>query len=131
MAQRSTARARDERRAPAGRPAPPRPRPRVVQGGARPGIRWDRIGRVGLLVVLVGLLYLYVGPTITYVETWREAGSRRAEVQKLKVENRKLRERRAALQDPRVLEAEARRLGMVKPGERGYIVKGLPGAPGD
>ena len=105
---------------------PAAPRPRVVRAPARGGIRWDRVGRVGLLVVLLGLVYLYIGPTISYVETWNEAGSRRAEVEQLKRENQRLRERRRALQDPRVLEREARRLGMVKPGERGYIVKGLP-----
>ncbi len=123
MAPGNTARARDPRRDP-DRKAPPRPQ--VVRGGTRGGIRWDRISRAALLVVLLGLVYLYIGPAIAYVETWKEADSRRAEVQQLKRENERLRERRRALQDPRVLEREARRLGMVKPGERGYIVKGLP-----
>jgi len=122
-AARNTARAPAPRRAPAQRPAPQPVRPRPQ---ARPQIRWDRVGRVGLLVVLVGLLYLYIGPTISFIETWGEAGDRRAEVQRLKQENERLRERRRALQNPRVLEREARRLGMVKPGERGYIVKNLP-----
>ena len=30
------------------------------------------------------------------------------------------------LADPRTLEAEARKLGMVRPTERAYVVKGLP-----
>jgi cell division protein FtsB len=111
------------------RPAPrpkPRQRPRVVAGGGR-GIRWDRVGRVALLLVLIGVVGLYVGPAINYVETVREAGARRAELKELQRENERLRARRAALQDPRTLEREARRLGLVKPGERAYIIKGLPG----
>ena len=93
---------------------------------ARSGIRWDRVGRLGLLVVLVGVVALYVGPAISYVETWREADSRRAEVRQLQRDNAVLRARRDALRDPRTLEREARRLGMVKPGERAYIVRNLP-----
>jgi cell division protein FtsB len=102
-----------------------RERPRVVAGGAR-GIRWDRVGRVALLIVLLGVVGLYVGPSISFFHTWREAKARRGEVHQLQAESRRLRARRAALQDPRTLEREARRLGLVKPGERPYIVKGLP-----
>ena len=117
------ARSREHRRGQA--PAPPRPR--VVGPGPRGRtIRWDRVSRGALLLVLIGLLYLYISPTISYLETWGEAGDRRAEVQRLKQENQRLRQRRDALRNPLVLEREARRLGMVKPGERGYIVKGLP-----
>jgi len=110
------------------RPAPsprPRPRPRAVAGGAR-GIRWDRVGRVALLVVLLFVVTLYIGPSIHLVETWREAKQRRAEATDLSRQNDVLRARRAALRDPRTLEREARRLGLVKPGERAYIVRGLP-----
>jgi cell division protein FtsB len=102
----------------------PPARPRAIAGGAR-GIRWDRVGRVALLIVLLGVVGLYVGPAINYVETLRESGERRGEVQTLERENAKLRARRAALKDPRTLEREARRLGLVRPGERAYVVKGL------
>jgi cell division protein FtsB len=88
-------------------------------------IRWDRVGRVALLLVLVGVVALYVNPLRTYVSTWQEAKQRRAEVAELQQQNRKLRARQAQLRDPRQLEREARRLGMVKPGERAYVVNGL------
>jgi cell division protein FtsB len=101
-------------------------RPRVVAGGGR-AIRWDRVGRVALLVVLLGVVALYVGPSISFFQTYREAKTRRAEVRQLQTENAKLRARRQALKDPQTLEREARRLGLVKPGERPFIVKGLPG----
>jgi cell division protein FtsB len=90
-------------------------------------IRWDRLSRYGLLVVFAVLVLLYVNPARTYVSTLREKGERDAQVAKLQAENSTLQAKRRALQDPAVLEAEARRLGMVKPGERAYVVKGLPG----
>jgi cell division protein FtsB len=98
----------------------------VVAGGGR-AIRWDRVGRVALLVVLLGVVALYVGPSISFFHTYREAKARRGEVSALQAENKRLRARRTALRSPRTLEREARRLGLVKPGERPFIVKGLPG----
>jgi len=105
---------------------PPRQRPRVVVGGGR-AIRWDRVGRVALLVVLLGVVALYVGPSISFFHTYREAKARRGEVSALQAENKRLRARRTALKSPATLEREGRRLGLVKPGERPFIVKGLPG----
>ena len=51
-----------------------------------------------------------------------------AEIAALKAENRRLRERRRELRDPAALEREARRLGMVKAGEKSYVVEGIPRA---
>jgi cell division protein FtsB len=93
------------------------------------GIRWDRVSRVALLVVLLGMLFLYVGPARSYWSTVQEAKHRRAEVTRLKHENTRLRARRDALRNPAALEREARRLGMVRPGERSYVVKHLPKGP--
>jgi cell division protein FtsB len=121
--------ARAPRRAPVTRPKAARPR--VIASthpGAR-GIRWDRVSRVALLVVLLGMLFLYIGPARSYWSTVQEAKHRRADVARLKHENAKLRARRDALRNPGVLEREARRLGMVRPGERAYVVKHLPKGP--
>jgi cell division protein FtsB len=106
----------------------PRQRPRVLAGGAA-AIRWDRVSRVALLVVLLVLVYLYAGPARSYWDTVRQAKQRRAEVATLKRENTRLRARRDALQSSSALEREARRLGMVKPGERPYLVEHLPKGP--
>ena len=94
-------------------------------GRAAGRIRWDRLGRVALLLVLVGVIALYVNPLRSYVSTWSEAKTRRAEVAELQRENTKLRARKSELQNQRALEREARRLGMVRPGERAYVVEGL------
>jgi hypothetical protein len=86
------------------RPAAPR-RPRAVPAPrARPsGIRWDRVSRVGLLVVLVGILGLYVGPARSYWTTRGEAARNHAAVLQLKRENLRLRARAKALHDPAAL----------------------------
>ena len=89
-------------------------------------IRWDRLGRWALLFVLGLVLYLYIGPATSWVATWKEAREKRAEVATLRAENERLRERRDALKRQSSLEREARRLGMVKAGERMYVVEGLP-----
>ena len=89
-------------------------------------IRWDRVGRIALLCVLAFVLYLYIGPTRTWISTYGEAKERRAQVAELREQNLALRRREAELRRPSALEREARRLGMVKAGERAYVVEGLP-----
>jgi cell division protein FtsB len=97
-------------------------RPRTGRGG----VRWDRIGRVALLLVLGLVLLLYIGPLRSFYSTWQEGHSKRADVQRLTRENQRLEARRRALGDPRRLEAEARRLGMVRPDEHAFVIQGLP-----
>jgi len=89
-------------------------------------IRWDRLGRWALLFVLGLVIYLYIGPTHTWVSTWKEARQKRQEVATLQTENQRLRAHRDELRRASALEREARRLGMVKAGERAYIIEGLP-----
>ncbi len=106
-------------------PVAARPRPRR----ARRGIRWDRLSRVALLGVLVALVALYVGPALSYVSTVREAGQRRAAVAALQREHARLLARREALRGVGAAEREARRMGMIRPGERPYVVEHLPAGP--
>ncbi len=105
--------------------------PRIVHGPRRQGgaIRWDRVGRIGLLIVLVTILALYVGPARSYFATRGQAAKQHSVVERLERENARLKARAKALKDNAGLEAEARRLGMTRPGERAYVVKGLPGGP--
>ena len=86
-------------------------------------IRWDRLGRWALIAVFAFVLYLYVGPAVNWVATYRQAGEKRAEVAVLEARNAELRARRQELHDSRALEREARRLGMVKAGEKAYVVE--------
>ena len=89
-------------------------------------IRWDRVGRVALLLVLLLIVYLYVGPVRSWWSTWQDSKAKQAQVQRLERENAALRARRAALQTPQALEREARKLGLVKRGERAYVIENLP-----
>jgi cell division protein FtsB len=120
----ATARAAATR--PRARPKPrARPRPR---GGRRPaqGIRWDRVARTMLLVVLLAVLISFLGPATKYVRTWQLARETRSEVRQLKFDNEHLRRQAKLLKDPQQIELRARQLGMAKPGERVYVVRGLP-----
>jgi cell division protein FtsB len=114
------------RQSPARTPPRARPKPHAVPGGRVRGIRWDRISRLALLAVLLGLMLLFIGPARSYVSTWQKAKHERAVVAQLKRENARLRARRAALTHPAVLEREARSLGMTRPGERVFVLRGLP-----
>jgi cell division protein FtsB len=89
-------------------------------------IRWDRVGRIALLCVLAFILYLYVGPARSWITAYGEAKDRRQQVSKLQARNAELRVQERRLRRPSALEREARRLGMVKAGERAYGVQGLP-----
>jgi cell division protein FtsB len=92
----------------------------------RTSIRWDRLGRLALLGTLVVILMLYVSPARHWLQQSSTASAQRQELQELRQESRQLKERVRALRDPGALEREARRLGMVRQGERAYVIEGLP-----
>jgi hypothetical protein len=77
---------------------------------------------VGALV-LVGLLY--VQPLRTYLDTRDTVAERSAEVRALAAERNGLERRLEAQTSTPALVQEARRLALVKPGERLFIVKGI------
>jgi len=89
-------------------------------------IRWDRVGRIALLAVLGIILLLYISPAKHWIEQSGTAGEQREELGRLKAERRGLERRVRELRGPAALEREARRLGMVKQGERPYVIEGLP-----
>jgi hypothetical protein len=92
----------------------------------RPAVRWDRLGRVALLVVLGGIVLLYVGPAHSYWQTWNDARAKRGELHRLQQEHQRLLARRRALREPALLMREARGQGMVREGERAFVVSNLP-----
>jgi cell division protein FtsB len=92
----------------------------------RTSIRWDRLGRVALLGTLVVILLLYLSPAKHWWQQSRTAAAQRDELSDLSRENGQLKRRVRALRDPGALEREARRLGMVRQGERAYVIEGLP-----
>ncbi len=92
----------------------------------RAGIRWDRVGRIALFVVLLAILYLYVSPIQNWFEQRDTAAAHREQVRELEAEHERLEKRARILRNPNSLEREARKLGMVKRGERSFVVKNAP-----
>jgi cell division protein FtsB len=82
-------------------------------------LRWLAVGAI----VLVGLLY--ARPLRSYLGTKHELAQRAADVRALKAEKRELQHRLADASTPEALQREARRLGLVRAGERLFIVKGI------
>ena len=82
--------------------------------------RWVAVG----VLVLVALLYYR--PLRAYVDARGELAQRRAVVQRLEQEHAQLQRRLDASTSIATLAREARALGYVRPGERLYIVKGIP-----
>ena len=82
-------------------------------------MRWLAVGAI----VLVGLLY--ARPLKSYLGTRHELAQRAADVKALKTEKRKLERQLAEASTPEALQREARRLGLVRPGEKLFIVKGI------
>jgi len=101
--------------------------PATSLGAAALRVRWDRVGRVALLLLLAGVVLLYVEPAMSLFSTWRDSHAKQAQLRSLEQEHAALLQRARALRDPRTVVAEARRLGMVRPGERSYVIRGLPG----
>ena len=79
-----------------------------------------------LVLVLAAIVASYAGRVPEYVETWQLSRSTQAEVRELRGEHEGLRKRAGALERPSIIELEARKLGMAKPGERVYVIKDLP-----
>jgi Septum formation initiator len=90
-----------------------------------------RIGRRRLrllwAIALVGIaVYLYYQPISSYLETRNDLTSRRAEVESLRLVRAELELRLVNSTSVGSLEREARRINYVKPGERLFVVKGIP-----
>jgi cell division protein FtsB len=108
--------------------AQPRYRARVGprSGGSRGSrIRWDRFGRVVLVLVLFVVLASYVGPSLHVLEGWRDSNSSQERLAELKQENEELTRKAKAIESDAAVTAEARKLGLVGASEQAYVVDGV------
>jgi len=89
-------------------------------------VRSDRITTRRLIVagVLTALLLGYAGPVKGYLDQRAELREERAKLERLQDQRASLRAQLAALNQDPVLEARARELGLVRPGERAFRVRG-------
>ena len=86
-------------------------------------IHWHRVGRVALLVVLAVILLLYIRPVTHWIQQRSTAAHSRADLQQLQAEHDRLERRLHTLRGPKAIERQARSMGMVKPGERAYVIQ--------
>ena len=82
--------------------------------------RWLAVGVVGLVA------FLYYRPLTSYFETRSQVARAQAELRTMQAQQARLERRLASQTSDATLLREARRLGYVKPGERLFIVKGIP-----
>jgi cell division protein FtsB len=104
---------------------PPPPRWIAVRAPIQ-RVRWDRVGRVALVLVLVVVAGLYIQHAIAYLQARGEADRQQAVVKRLEQQNATLIRQQQQLNDPATIIKDARVLGMVWEGERPYAVSGLP-----
>ena len=90
-------------------------------------IHWDRVGRTALVLVIFIVCLSYLRPGIDFIQSYRETTAAKQDLRELQAENRALHNKVQAADDEVVLEREARRQGMVIPGERPYVIHGLGG----
>jgi len=72
------------------------------------------------------MAFLYYRPIASYLETRSEHEARLAQVVILRAEKQRLERRLARTTSDAALARDARQIGYVRPGERLFIVKGIP-----
>lgn len=80
---------------------------------------------MALVLVLFGVLVSYLNPVVNLVDAWRDSRVSEERLGELQRENLTLEEQVEEAASPLTVEREARRLGMVRPGERSYVVRGI------
>jgi cell division protein FtsB len=113
------------KRATARRKPAARRKPGARRSGSR--IRWDRVGRIALTLVLAAVLYSYLNPAIDFVKTYTATTAAKAEFHEMLRENKRLHKRIQTAEDPIVISRKARAQGMVAEGETPIVVHGLGG----
>jgi cell division protein FtsB len=103
------------------RPAPRRRR----RGRPASRVRWDKLGRVVLVLVLFAVIASYVGPALNLYGAWHDRNAAVTQLAQLRREHASLLARARAARGPDPAAAAARRLGMVAADERAYLVTGL------
>jgi cell division protein FtsL len=88
-------------------------------------VRWERVGRVSLLLVLAVVIGLYAQHALSFVSTHAQAERELSNVHQLIHDNAALAREQRSLGETSTIERDARALGMVQPNERSYVITGL------
>ena len=95
-----------------------RPRPRT-----QTTIQWQKVGRLALLFTLFVIVLLYIRPVAHWVQQRQTAAHSQADLRDLQREHDRLEARLHQLSGTGAVERQARKMGMVRQGERPYVVE--------
>ena len=79
------------------------------------------------MLVLFGVMVSYLNPMVNLLQAWQGSKASEQQLTQLKQQRTELTRQLHDVSSPVTLQREARKLGMVKPGEHAYVVRGLPG----
>jgi cell division protein FtsB len=83
-------------------------------------LRWLALGTLAVVALL------YYRPVKSYLETRSSLEHSQVEVRELRARRDELARRLADTDTPEALARRARKLGLVRPGEQLFIIKGIP-----
>ena len=89
-------------------------------------LRRLRFGRLGAIAAIVLVAYLYYRPLSSWTHTRGALAQRTSQVQVLEAQKATLEHEVEQATSLTQLARTARRIGLVRPGERLFIVKGIP-----
>jgi hypothetical protein len=103
-------------------------RRRAPAASARPrtSIQWQKVGRLALLFTLFVILLLYIRPVAHWVQQRSTAAHSQADLRDLQREHDRLQARLRQLSGTGAVEREARKMGMVRRGERPFVFGQTP-----
>lgn len=88
----------------------------------RTPIQWQKVGRLALLLILFVIVLLYIRPVTHWLQQRSTAEHSRQDLRDLQAEHDRLEARLKMLNGPGAIERQARKMGMVREGERPYAV---------
>jgi cell division protein FtsB len=106
---------------------PARTKPSPSQAAAKRKARRRMIVWIAAAsVVLIGFLFAFVYPTRTFLDQRSNTNKARAQLELLRSENAKLAREAKLLQTDAEIERRARQYGLVRPGERQFVIIPAP-----
>lgn len=120
----------DAKRARADRTRPKPPQKKKSQKARQRARRRGAIVRAAAAsVVLVGLLFAFVYPTRTFLDQRSATNKAREQLALLRSESKRLAQEAKRLNSSAEIERRAREYGLVRPGERPFVIIPAPSTP--